>query len=229
MPHLHAEEGAKLIVTDIDPDKVRAGRERDSAPPRWRRTTIYDQAADIYAPCALGATINDDTLARLKVEIIAGGANNQLAEERHGDALEKNGILYAPDYVINGGGVINVYGELHGWPHGAREAEGRRDLRHDAPDLRHRQARADSVLPRRPTGWRRSGSPRWQGWIGCGWVARRAGGQAVRRSVEWTGSSEEFVIPSAARDLAGRGPSSARRSLASLGMTARCLTDRLTA
>jgi leucine dehydrogenase len=77
---------------------------------------IYDQEAHIYAPCALGATINDETLPRLKVEVIAGGANNQLAEDRHGDLLEKKGILYAPDYVINGGGVINVYGELHRWP-----------------------------------------------------------------------------------------------------------------
>jgi leucine dehydrogenase len=77
---------------------------------------IYDQEAEIYAPCALGATINDDTIPRLKVEIIAGGANNQLAEDRHGNELEKRGILYAPDYVINGGGVINVYGELHRWP-----------------------------------------------------------------------------------------------------------------
>jgi leucine dehydrogenase len=59
--------------------------------------------------------LNDDTLKRLKVEVIAGGANNQLAEERHGDQLEKQGLVYAPDYVINGGGVINVYGELQGW------------------------------------------------------------------------------------------------------------------
>ena len=66
----------------------------------------YDQKADIYAPCALGATINDDTLKRLKVAVIAGGANNQLAEPRHGDALEARGMLYAPDYVINGGGAI---------------------------------------------------------------------------------------------------------------------------
>ncbi len=86
------------------------------APRRWHPTAIYDQAADIYAPCALGATVNDETLPRLKVQVIAGGANNQLAEDRHGDELERRGILYAPDYVINGGGVINVYGELHRWP-----------------------------------------------------------------------------------------------------------------
>jgi leucine dehydrogenase len=114
MQHLKAE-GATLIVTDIDPEKVKRAVQEFGAKP-VPPDTIYDQNADIYAPCALGATINDDTLPRLKVQIIAGGANNQLAEDRHGDELEKRGILYAPDYVINGGGVINVYGELHRWP-----------------------------------------------------------------------------------------------------------------
>src|SRR5690606_35876707 len=76
---------------------------------------IFDVEADIFAPCALGGIINDDTLKRLKVGVIAGGANNQLGEVRHGRELEKLGMLYAPDYVINGGGVINVYGELQGW------------------------------------------------------------------------------------------------------------------
>jgi leucine dehydrogenase len=71
--------------------------------------------ADIYAPCALGGVINDDTLKKLKVKIVAGGANNVLLEERHGDELERRGILYAPDYVANAGGVINVYSELAGW------------------------------------------------------------------------------------------------------------------
>jgi leucine dehydrogenase len=112
--HLKSE-GVKIIVTDLDQEKVKRvvaeTGARAVAP-----DVIYDQAADIYAPCALGATINDDTLRRLKVEIIAGGANNQLAENRHGDELESRGILYAPDYVINGGGVINVYGEIHRWP-----------------------------------------------------------------------------------------------------------------
>jgi leucine dehydrogenase len=114
MQHLHAE-GAKLIVTDIDQEKVKRAVQEFGANP-VPPDAIYDQIADIYAPCALGATINDDTLPRLKVQIIAGGANNQLAENRHGDELEKRGVLYAPDYVINGGGVINVYGELHRWP-----------------------------------------------------------------------------------------------------------------
>jgi leucine dehydrogenase len=112
--HLH-EEGVRIIVTDIDQDKVK----RVVAETGARAVSpeaIYDQAADVYAPCALGATVNDDTLKRLKVEVIAGGANNQLADNRHGDELEARGILYAPDYVINGGGVINVYGEVHRWP-----------------------------------------------------------------------------------------------------------------
>ncbi|HEX8431095.1 MAG TPA: hypothetical protein VF625_07400, partial [Longimicrobium sp.] len=64
---------------------------------------------------ALGATINDDTIPLLKVDIVAGAANNVLAEARHGDELHRRGILYAPDYVINAGGLINVCGELNGW------------------------------------------------------------------------------------------------------------------
>jgi leucine dehydrogenase len=113
--HLHAE-GAKLVVTDIDQEKV-AQVVKVTGAETVAPDLIYDVPADIYSPCALGATVNDDTLKRLKVEIIAGGANNQLAEERHGVELERRGLLYAPDYVINGGGVINVYGELMGWDH----------------------------------------------------------------------------------------------------------------
>lgn len=109
---LHAE-GAKLVVTDVAAEKVkRVVAEfgaRAVAP-----EDIYDVKADVFAPCALGGAINDVTLRKLKVEIIAGGANNQLAEPRHGDALERRGITYAPDYVINGGGLINVAAELTG-------------------------------------------------------------------------------------------------------------------
>jgi leucine dehydrogenase len=114
MQYLHAE-GAKLIVTDIDAEKVKRAVQEFGARP-VDPDTIYDQDANIFSPNALGAVINDETLPRLRAEIIAGGANNQLAEDRHGDALEKRGILYATDYVINGGGVVNVYGELHRWP-----------------------------------------------------------------------------------------------------------------
>ena len=114
MQHLHAE-GAKIIATDIDAEKVRRAVQEFGAA-AVSPDAIYEQAADIFSPNALGATINDETLPRLKVQIIAGGANNQLAEDRHGDELDKRKVLYAPDYVINGGGVINVYGELHRWP-----------------------------------------------------------------------------------------------------------------
>jgi leucine dehydrogenase len=112
--HLH-EDGVRLNVTDIRPEKVKRVVDEFGAV-GVAPDAIYDQKAHIYAPCALGATINDDTIPRLKVEIIAGAANNQLAEDRHGDELQKRGVLYAPDYVINGGGVINVYGEIHRWP-----------------------------------------------------------------------------------------------------------------
>ena len=112
--HLHAE-GVRLVVTDIRPEKVKRVVEEFGAG-TVAPEAIYDQAADIYAPCALGATINDESIPRLKVQVIAGAANNQLAEDRHGDELEKRQVLYAPDYVINGGGVINVYGELNRWP-----------------------------------------------------------------------------------------------------------------
>jgi len=107
-------EGAKLIVTDIDSGRVQRIVQEFKAT-AVAPDAIYGQQADIFAPCALGAIINDETIPQLKVEIVAGGANNVLAEERHGDELEAKGILYAPDYVINGGGLINVNAELHGW------------------------------------------------------------------------------------------------------------------
>lgn len=113
MEHLKAE-GARLVVTDINEEKVRRAVDELGAT-AVAPEAIFDVQADIFAPCALGGIINDDTLARLKCGVIAGGANNQLAETRHGHELEKRGMLYAPDYVINGGGVINVYGELQGW------------------------------------------------------------------------------------------------------------------
>lgn len=111
---LHAD-GARLTVTDIDRERVRRVVEEFDATP-VAPDAIYDVEADIFAPCALGAVINDDTLPRLEVDIIAGAANNQLADsDRHAEAVQEKGILYAPDYVINAGGLINVYGELKGW------------------------------------------------------------------------------------------------------------------
>jgi leucine dehydrogenase len=108
------EAGAKLIVTDIDADRVKRAVNELKAKAVGTEE-IYGVKADIFAPCALGAILNDKTIPQLKVEIVAGAANNQLLEERHGDALEKRKIMYAPDYVANAGGVINVYGELAGW------------------------------------------------------------------------------------------------------------------
>jgi leucine dehydrogenase len=77
---------------------------------------MFDLDIDIYAPCALGATVNDDTLSKLKCKIICGAANNQLADEKkHGELVLSKGILYAPDFVVNAGGIINVYYELEGY------------------------------------------------------------------------------------------------------------------
>jgi leucine dehydrogenase len=108
------EEGARLVVTDIDSEKVKRVVE-DFRARAVGLDEIYGVEAEVFAPCALGAVINDNSLKQLKVRIVAGGANNQLAEERHGDLLEEKGILYAPDYVINAGGLINVNSELEGW------------------------------------------------------------------------------------------------------------------
>jgi len=111
--YLH-EEGATVIVSDIDREKVDRVVQEFGATPVGEKE-IYGADADIFAPCALGAVVNDDTIDALKVDIIAGGANNQLAEDRHGDALDARGIIYAPDYVVNSGGLINVNAELAGW------------------------------------------------------------------------------------------------------------------
>jgi leucine dehydrogenase len=111
--HLH-EDGAQLIVTDIDDAKVKRVVDEFGAK-AVSTDEIYAQEADIFAPCALGAVINDETLEVLKVDIVAGAANNQLGEERHGDALHQRGVIYAPDYVINSGGLINVNAEVEGW------------------------------------------------------------------------------------------------------------------
>ena len=110
---LHAH-GARLVVTDIDPLRVKRAVDEFGAR-AVEADQIYSVQADIFAPCALGGVLNDDTIPKLRVEIVSGAANNQLLEERHGADLEKRGILYAPDFVANAGGVINVYSELAGW------------------------------------------------------------------------------------------------------------------
>lgn len=111
--YLH-EEGAQLIVTDINKEAVNRAVEAFGAL-AVDPDEIYGVECDIYAPCALGATINDETIPQLKARVIAGSANNQLKDTRHGDIIHEMGIVYAPDYVINAGGVINVADELYGY------------------------------------------------------------------------------------------------------------------
>ncbi len=108
------ELGAKLIVTDVRTEAI------ERAVAEFGATAvgideIYGVEADIFAPCALGAVINDDTIKQLKVDIVAGASNNQLAEDRHGLELKERGILYAPDYALNAGGLINVASEFEGY------------------------------------------------------------------------------------------------------------------
>lgn len=106
--------GAKLTVADVDPHKSeRAQRELGASVVELDE--IYGVKCDVFAPCALGSAINDATISRLQCAIVAGAANNQLAEPRHGDALMQRGILYAPDYAINAGGLINVAQEVKGY------------------------------------------------------------------------------------------------------------------
>lgn len=107
---LHAE-GAQLVVTDIARKRIdRAVSELGAE--AVASEAIFDVDCDVFSPCALGAVINDDTVPRLKARIIAGSANNQLAESRHADLLRQRGVTYVPDFIINGGGVINVADEL---------------------------------------------------------------------------------------------------------------------
>jgi len=110
-----AKEGAKVYINDINEERLKAVAKETGAE-IIAADKLYDLPMDIYAPCALGATVNDDTLNRLKCAIICGAANNQLADENvHGKMVIEKGILYAPDFVVNAGGIINVYYELEGY------------------------------------------------------------------------------------------------------------------
>lgn len=108
------KENATVYITDIFEDKLQKVAKETGATV-VDANVVYDLEMDIYAPCALGATVNDQTIDRLKCKIIAGAANNQLQdEEKHGKILMKKGITYAPDFLINAGGLINVYNEYIG-------------------------------------------------------------------------------------------------------------------
>ncbi|KIQ96004.1 Glu/Leu/Phe/Val dehydrogenase dimerization domain-containing protein [Lysobacter sp. A03] len=108
------ERGAKIYVTDINQGLI------DKAVSEYGAEAvgldeIYDVPADVYSPCALGGTINEETLERLKAKVICGSANNQLASDAMGEEVQKRGILYAPDYAVNAGGVMNVSLEIDGY------------------------------------------------------------------------------------------------------------------
>ncbi len=109
-----AKEGAILTVADIDAEKVKRVCEEFGAT-SVSPDAIVGVECDVLAPCALGAVINDTSIGKLKTKVVCGGANNQLAESRHGSMLREMGILYAPDYVANAGGLMNVFVELEGY------------------------------------------------------------------------------------------------------------------
>jgi leucine dehydrogenase len=110
-----ARVGAKLIVADVDTTKVKRVV-NDHGAAAGGPEGIYSADADIFAPCALGGVLNDQTIPQLKATLVVGAANNQLLEPRHGDLLQQRGVLYAPDYAANAGGVINgCCREMLGW------------------------------------------------------------------------------------------------------------------
>jgi len=108
------EAGAKLIVSDVN-EASAARVVAEFGADKVQTNEIFTAEADVFAPCALGGVINDQTIPELKVQIVAGAANNQLLEERHGTMLQQRNILYAPDYVANAGGILNGCVELLGW------------------------------------------------------------------------------------------------------------------
>lgn len=108
-------EGAQVIVADIDRDNLARVTQEFEGIEVVDPQAIYSVGCDVFAPCAMGAVVNDETISQLKCSIVCGSANNVLAEEeRHGKILEEKGILYAPDYVVNAGGLMNVANELDG-------------------------------------------------------------------------------------------------------------------
>jgi leucine dehydrogenase len=110
------EEGAKVYINDISAEKVAQTVDKFRAVEVIPGHNIWNLDLDIYAPCALGATVNTESIEKMKCPIIAGAANNQLADENvHGNMLRDKGIIYAPDFLINAGGLINVSAELDGY------------------------------------------------------------------------------------------------------------------
>lgn len=115
------EAGAEIFVTDIHQDSLDAIKAKAATTAgkvtMIAKEDIYSQQADIFVPCAFGGIINDNTIAQFKVKAIVGAANNQLLNDTHGKMLHEKGILYAPDYIVNSGGLIQVADELYGINH----------------------------------------------------------------------------------------------------------------
>jgi leucine dehydrogenase len=121
---LCARAGARLVLSDIDPGKRRLAHELDA---KWSKPERALEAdVDVLAPCALGGVLNRDTVPKLRCRVIAGAANNQLADESVADLLSDRQILWAPDFVANAGGIINIAEEQHGYDPGAARRRVRR-------------------------------------------------------------------------------------------------------
>ncbi|MUV37538.1 Phenylalanine dehydrogenase [Lentibacillus sp. JNUCC-1] len=141
------EAGAKLYVSDIADEKVgQLEAEAAGLPGSLEKvpdSAICSQSADIFVPCALGGVLNDHTIRELRVKAVAGSANNQLASDQHGSKLAERGILYAPDYIINSGGLIQVADELYG-ANEQRVLLKTKDIYHIMLDV-YRQAESDQI------------------------------------------------------------------------------------
>jgi leucine dehydrogenase len=135
-----AEAGADVLVGDIDPGRAQAVADRVGGA-TVPADTVFDTECDVYAPCAVGGTLSLETAPRLRCRIVAGSANNQLAEPEAAELLREHGILYAPDFVINVGGAVAIVGlEQLGWDERALDAA----LRQIGETLRHVYERADA-------------------------------------------------------------------------------------
>ena len=146
---LHAA-GAKLVMTDVNAEALRrvaAATDAEMVAPG----AIFDADVDVFAPCALGGAINLDTLPRIRARVIAGAANNQLADAAAGRDLFQRGILYAPDYVINGGGIINVAGEIRALDRGEAFDPAWVDAKLDRLALTLEEVLDQALRERRPT------------------------------------------------------------------------------
>jgi leucine dehydrogenase len=112
---LLTDDGARLAITDLDPEKRGAA---EALGAEWIEPAVaLGHRCDVLAPCALGGVIDEISVERLECEVLCGAANNVLTSEPIADRLAERGILYAPDFIANAGGLISVYGELHGYPH----------------------------------------------------------------------------------------------------------------